>query len=73
MSRRGIRFIRSLAEVHDMDIVEVGKIQSGGNVGGHLAEQVVDISFQVIDDIAEQATATVAGIEQAGVADARDV
>jgi hypothetical protein len=56
-----------------MDIVEVGKIQSGGNVGGHLAEQMVDISFQVIDDIAEQATATVAGIEQAGVADARDV
>jgi len=56
-----------------MNFEEVGQIQSGGNVGGHVAEQAVDVSLKVIDDIAEEATITVAGIEQACVADARDV
>lgn len=47
---RGVGRIIALAKVHQMNFEEVGEVQGFGDVRGHITDQVVDVSLDVVDE-----------------------
>ncbi len=49
----GVRQVGALAEIHNVHVEEVGQIKSRGNIRSDIVDQIVDVSFQIVDQCAE--------------------
>lgn len=52
-----------LTKVHDMHSVEVGQIEGLGDIRGNIVDKVIDAFLQVVDEIIEEPSIPIRGVE----------
>ena len=71
--RGGIWRVRPLTKVHQMCIEEVWEVQRLGDIRSRIVNQIVEISLEVVEQIAKDSTIAVGGIKETRVTKSRDV
>ena len=65
-----VPLVVTFTEIHDVCCVEIVQVEGLGNVGRDIVDQVVDVSFDAIEEIAEEAAVAIGGVEEACVTEA---
>lgn len=68
VSHSAVGRVRSLAKIHNMDSEEVRQVERLGDIRGGIVDQIIYVFLKVVDQIIEEPSIPIRGIEKGGVA-----